>query len=56
MRRLALKWLVILLCTLAAAPAMAQDGRGYVPTTMAVSGAQTDGAELLDPHSHAPVF
>lgn len=37
MRHLAVKWLLILLCTLAGAPTMAQDGRGPVRTTMVVS-------------------
>jgi hypothetical protein len=37
MRRLAVKWLLILLCTQAAAPVMAQDGKGPVRTTIGVS-------------------
>jgi hypothetical protein len=42
MRRLAVKWLLILLCAQAAAPAMAQDRRGPVRTTMGVSQALAD--------------
>jgi len=37
MRRSAVKWLLLLLCTLAAAPTMAQEGKGPVRTTMGIT-------------------